>query len=412
MKKTENKSNPLIEEEELLNKFVSDSDNKDTPKPRTHGFIFACTNKSESELISNSLIVTGKPYANKVFAVKEGDFIFLYNLDTDTLFGTFRAVGEPFFDKSIRIFNGKYPYGIKFEKPDEIKKISKASLLFKKINISWKDILTEKGALVIKSHIENRPLFIPTNNNLIDELYRPQISSTTLWDFPIQSYGDVAKGNNKYPGVTPAFIIYNLIWRYTEPGDLVCDPMAGSGTTIDVCKEERRRVVAFDIVPTREDIIQADARNLPLQDNSVDMVFIDSPYGDNIKYNNHPENIGNLPATSDKFFEELEKVMVECKRILKEEKILAWLIGDQWAKGIFVPVGFKVYDLLTKYFVPVDVVCVVRRNQSSNTPFWHSKAIQHNFFLRGYKHLIIVKKSSKAYINPHKKKIEWNFYER
>ncbi|CUS80827.1 TRM11 family SAM-dependent methyltransferase, partial [Candidatus Kryptobacter tengchongensis] len=218
------------------------------------------------------------------------------------------------------------------------------------------------------------------------------------------------KGDNKYPGVTPAFIIYNLIHRYTEPGDLVCDPMAGSGTTIDVCKEEKRKVIAFDIVPTRSDIIQADARNLPLKDNSVDMIFIDSPYGDNIKYNDHPLNIGHIPASEDKFYDELEKVMVECHRVLKDEKILAWLIGDQWAKGIFIPVGFKVYERLTKYFEPVDVICVVRRNQSSNTPFWHSQAIKHNFYLRGFKYLIIVRKTQAR--KDKKVKIKWGYYER
>jgi DNA modification methylase len=232
-----------------------------------------------------------------------------------------------------------------------------------------------------------------------------------LWDYPKQSYGDTPKGNNKYAGVTPAFIIYNLIYRYTNPGDLVCDPMAGSGTTIDVCKEERRRVVAFDIVPTRPDIIQADARNIPLEDNSVDMVFIDSPYGDNIRYNDHPLNIGHIPASEERFYDELEKVMVECHRILKDGKILAWLIGDQWAKGVYIPVGFKVYERLVKHFEPVDVICVARKNQYSNTPFWHSKALQHNFYLRGFKHLIIVRKSDKKR-TPEDLKINWRYYER
>jgi DNA modification methylase len=78
---------------------------------------------------------------------------------------------------------------------------------------------------------------------------KPVIEATTLWDYPKQSYGKKPKGNNKYPGVTPAFIIWNLIQRYTQPGDLVVDPMAGSGTTIDVCKEEGRQVIGYDIAP-------------------------------------------------------------------------------------------------------------------------------------------------------------------
>ena len=67
-------------------------------------------------------------------------------------------------------------------------------------------------------------------------------------------------------------------------------------------------------------------------------------------------------------------------------------------------------ERLTKYFSPVDVVCVVRRNQASNTPFWHSKALQHNFYLRGFKYLIIVKKEEN--VKRKEVKIRWNFYER
>ncbi len=89
------------------------------------------------------------------------------------------------------------------------------------------------------------------------------LEATTLWDYPKQSYGKSPKGNNKYPGVTPAFISWNLVQRYTEPGDLVLDPMAGSGTTIDVCKEEGRRVIGYDIAPAHPEVQQADARNIP-----------------------------------------------------------------------------------------------------------------------------------------------------
>jgi DNA modification methylase len=42
------------------------------------------------------------------------------------------------------------------------------------------------------------------------------------------------------------------------------------GTTIDVAKELGRRVIGYDIAPYREDIIQNDARKIPLDDNSVD----------------------------------------------------------------------------------------------------------------------------------------------
>lgn len=221
---------------------------------------------------------------------------------------------------------------------------------------------------------------------------KPKFETTTLWDFPTQNYGDEPHGDNKYPGVTPAFIIWNLIQRYTREGDLVVDPMCGSGTTIDVCIEENRKVLGFDIVPYRGDIKQADAINLPLDDEFADFVFIDSPYSDNIKYNEHPDNIGDISCENPQFFVELEKAAKEAHRILKTGKHIAWLIGDQAKKKKFVPVGFKLYYILEKYFKPVDMICVTRHNQSSNTSIWHFRAKKYNFYLRGFKYLIIMQK--------------------
>jgi len=203
-----------------------------------------------------------------------------------------------------------------------------------------------------------------------------------------------------------------MIKRYTEVGDLVVDPMAGSGTTFDVCKEENRKCICYDISPTRPDIIQNDARKIPLPDNSVDMIFIDSPYGDNVRYNDHPDDIGKISAETENFYDELEKVMRECHRILKPDKVLGWLIGDQWVKKKFTPVGFRIFERLCKYFEPVDIICVARRNQTSNTAIWHNRALRFNFYLRGFKYLFIVRKVSQETLKKQKRQIKWNQYER
>lgn len=222
------------------------------------------------------------------------------------------------------------------------------------------------------------------------------IESTTLWDFPRQNYGSKPHGDNKFSGVTPAFVIWNLLQKYTKPGDLVIDPMCGSGTAIDVAKELDRKVIGYDIVPYRDDIIQNDARKIPLKNNSVDFVFIDSPYSDNVKYSDHPDCIGKISAEMESFFEELEKVAQEIHRILKPDKTMGWVIGDHWRKKSgFVPVGIKLYQRLCKYFETIDIVCLTRRNQSSNTSIWHRRARQFNFYLRGFKYLFIMRKPTR-----------------
>lgn len=70
------------------------------------------------------------------------------------------------------------------------------------------------------------------------------------------------------------------------------------------------------------------------------------------------------------------------------------LIGDQAKKKKLVPVGFKLYYILEKYFKPVDIVCVTRHSQTSNTPLWHQRARKYNFYLRGFKYLIIMQKAT------------------
>src|SRR4051812_12192715 len=64
-----------------------------------------------------------------------------------------------------------------------------------------------------------------------------RIQTTTLWEYPSQHYGEGMQGDQKYVGATPSYVIWNVVQRYTKPGDLIVDPMCGSGTTLDVAKD-------------------------------------------------------------------------------------------------------------------------------------------------------------------------------
>ncbi|MFX1487026.1 MAG: DNA methyltransferase, partial [Promethearchaeota archaeon] len=382
------------------------------------GFIFACTTKTEDECLGRSLFGTGRAYGPIVIRIRRGDLLFLNNLDTDSLYGVFKAVSNGDLNVQPDAWNGKYPYQVKVEVLGEKIRLNDAKRILTRFRIKRSNPLFGRK---LDSFLD---LFIPASTLLntaqkaqdkesirqLSELKKkirkkikevdieeeiPLIEATNLWDFPKQSYGITPKGDNKYPGVTPALIIYNLIWRYTDPGDLVVDPMCGSGTTIDVCKEEKRKVIGYDIAPVRPDIRQNDARSIPLDDESADMIFVDSPYGDNIRYNEHQDCIGKISSEKKEFYDELEKVMKECHRILKRGKVLGWLIGDQWVKKRFTPVGFEVYRRLCRYFETVDTVCVTRRGQTSHTGLWYGRARRFNFYLRGFKYLFIMRKPLK-----------------
>jgi hypothetical protein len=406
-----------------------------------NGFIFACINSSQNECFERLLFGNAKPNGAVAIRVKKGDLLFLLNLEADLLFGIFKAKTEGSVNIVPEAWNGNYPYQVKVEALGKIVPLLNAKRLLKEMGLSRNSVLgktathklarffTPEGSLdhwktVLNSKISERiELTGPREwsrfgkavdvSDDIEEV--PILQATTLWDFPRQNYGKTPKGDNKYAGVTPAELIWNLVWRYTEPGDLVIDPMCGSGTTIDVCKEEKRRVIGYDITPRRPDIIKNDARKIPLPDDTkAKLVFIDSPYGDNIKYDNESANIGNISSEDESFYIELKKVMDESYRILDDGGIIGWLIGDQWVKKKFTPVGFKIYQkLLEARFETVEIVCIVRRGQYSHTAPWFNRARRFNFYLRGFKYLFIMRKPDNN-VNPKDKerKVKWAHYER
>jgi DNA modification methylase len=225
---------------------------------------------------------------------------------------------------------------------------------------------------------------------------KPEIQTTTLWDFPSQHYGDSEQGSGEYAGVTPSYVIWNLLQRYTKPDDIVLDPMCGSGTTVDVCKDLKRKILAFDLKPSRNDIKKSDARQVGKQvpRESVDFVFLDPPYSNHIHYNDDPSCIGNLDARVDDYFGAMEEVFASLYGTLKDGGYLGLYVQDSFAKGKpFVPLGFELFLRLSAVMDPVDVVAVVRHHKSLKRNHWHTSAIEGNYFLRGFNYLFVFRKN-------------------
>lgn len=221
----------------------------------------------------------------------------------------------------------------------------------------------------------------------------PEVQTTTLWNFPSQHYGNRMQGDKEYTGATPSYVIWNCLERYTREKDVVLDPMCGSGTTLDVCKDLNRQGVGFDLAPYREDILQADARKLPMKNESADFVFIDPPYSTHVKYSGLPRCIGELDANTPAYYEAMDQVISEMNRVLKNRRYMALYVSDSFKKKEpFMPIGFELFQRLRTYFKPVDIICVTRNNRTLKRNHWHTSAIEGNYFLRGFNYLFIMKK--------------------
>ena len=65
-----------------------------------------------------------------------------------------------------------------------------------------------------------------------------------VWDIGI--IAPVARERTGYPTQKPEALIERLVLSLTDPGDLVLDPYAGSGTTLAVAAKHGRRFVGID----------------------------------------------------------------------------------------------------------------------------------------------------------------------
>jgi predicted DNA-binding protein YlxM (UPF0122 family) len=90
-----------------------------------------------------------------------------------------------------------------------------------------------------------------------------QLPIYNIWNFSNLT------NETKHFGNSEQRILENLLYLYTEPFDIVVDPFAGGGSTIDVCKKRLRRYWASDrkpIVEREKEIRQWDIvqNSLPL----------------------------------------------------------------------------------------------------------------------------------------------------
>lgn len=244
-----------------------------------------------------------------------------------------------------------------------------------------------------------------------------RVMTTTLWEYPSQDFEGferrppepgltVEERERAVQGATPSWVVWQLLTRYTRENDLIVDPMAGAGTTLDVARHLGRRALGYDLTPRRPDVFRADARGLPLEDGKADFVFIDPPYSTHLEYSEDRADIGGLDAAGADggraYYEAMERVVGEAHRVLKDRRYIGVYVSDSWRKrrggeagsgaGVFMPIGFELFAILRGRFKPVDIVCVVRHNAKLTRGNWHKAAEEGNFFLRGFNYLLIGKK--------------------
>ena len=234
-----------------------------------------------------------------------------------------------------------------------------------------------------------------------------ELEINTVWAFPDR--GKWATHDAKYRGNWSPYIPRNVILRYSQEGDTVLDPFVGGGTTAVEAKLTNRNFLGFDINPaaversrqkcefqfdtTASSVIDvADARKLPLNDNSIDLICAHPPYADIIHYSDDIKGDLSLLPMKDFLFE-MGKVADEFHRVLKKDKFCAILMGDMRKKGMVQPLAFETMRVFELAGFKTKEIIIKEQHNCKATGYWNTNSIKFNFLLLAHEYLFVFKKS-------------------
>lgn len=160
--------------------------------------------------------------------------------------------------------------------------------------------------------------------------------------------------------LNPLFCMSALnIW--SEKDDIVLDPFGNRGNTGMIANLMQRHAISNDIVPEyyeqmvalgkkrrwknyRWDCICGDARNLSLEDESIDCVYTSPPYWRQERYIEVDGSLGELD-TYEKFLEGWNDSIKEMYRVIKPDKFVCIVIGDFRYNGQLINYSGDTIDL-------------------------------------------------------------------
>lgn len=152
-----------------------------------------------------------------------------------------------------------------------------------------------------------------------------------------------------------------LLYLYTAPFDIVVDPFAGSGSTIDICKKRFRRAWVSDRVVGEENVrrireldITQDLPDLRKRWSDVKLVYLDPPYWKQAEgqYSDDLSDLANMDLET--FTATLAKTVKDFAGKLTDAHIALIIQPTQW-KAPERQYTDHVADMLRAVKLPVDM---------------------------------------------------------
>ncbi len=244
------------------------------------------------------------------------------------------------------------------------------------------------------------------------------ILTDSLWLFDRRDSSGVHRAG--YWGNFVPQIPHQLMRRYTRRGDLVIDPFAGAGTTLIEGRRLGRHTIGVEL---RADVVEQARATLAVEPDrygalcalevgdsavfdwhaalarhgrrSAQLAILHPPYFDIIRFSDDPRDLANAPSV-EVFLARLGDTVARAADVLDNGRYLALVIGDKYAHGDWIPLGFLAMNEVLQRGFGLKSIIVKNFDETtgkrSQKELWRYRALVGGFYVFKHEYIFVFRK--------------------
>lgn len=256
----------------------------------------------------------------------------------------------------------------------------------------------------------------------------PDIETGSLWLFTKRDKGESHAGD--YHGNFIPQLPQQLLRRYTKPGDVVVDLFLGMGTTLIECRRLGRHGLGVELL---EPVAQAAEARINATQNPhdimtqvlvgdsgaaatgdrlrealarhgrthADLVMLHPPYSDIIQFSGGQvaEDLSSVKNDAE-FLERFRPVIRQAFQLLAPGRFCGLVIGDKYADGQWVPLGFQSMQLAQQEGFRLKSIVVKdingnEKGKGKNGNLWRYRALAQGYYVFKHEYVFIFQRPAR-----------------